>query len=155
MNIHSVWQKNFSKNLPFLFLHACVSGHLPTKKKYVKSFHLIIYTESPTIFNIISLPRNAQTPSFSLMWSDPVPKLSSPQSDKRWASIRFPKNFQPNNIHEKIMKSWKNCTWPTSSCNFVAFEKFILAYYTKLHSKSCYNLSQHCRTLTEIHITRV
>lgn len=34
-------------------------------------------------------------PSFSRMWSEPVPKLSSPQTDKFPASIRFPKNFQP------------------------------------------------------------
>lgn len=34
-------------------------------------------------------------PSFSRMWSEPVPKLSSPQIDKLPASMRFPKNFQP------------------------------------------------------------
>lgn len=34
-------------------------------------------------------------PSFSRMWSEPVPKLSSPQIDKFPASIRFPKYFQP------------------------------------------------------------
>ena len=39
--------------------------------------------------------RTAQSPSFSRMWSDPVPKLSSPQRDKRPASIRLPKNFHP------------------------------------------------------------
>jgi hypothetical protein len=33
--------------------------------------------------------------STNLIWSDPVPKLSSPHSDKRPASIRFPKNFHP------------------------------------------------------------
>ena len=33
--------------------------------------------------------------SMYLMWSDPVPKLSSPHKDKRPASIKFPKNFQP------------------------------------------------------------
>lgn len=31
----------------------------------------------------------------NLMWSDPVPKLSSPQSESRPASIRLPKNFHP------------------------------------------------------------
>ena len=34
-------------------------------------------------------------PSFSRMWSEPVPKLSSPQIDNFPASMRFPKNFQP------------------------------------------------------------
>ena len=29
------------------------------------------------------------------IWSEPVPKLSSPHSDIRPASIRLPKNFQP------------------------------------------------------------
>lgn len=37
----------------------------------------------------------AQRPSFSRMWSEPVPKLSSPQIDKRPASIKLPKNFHP------------------------------------------------------------
>lgn len=38
---------------------------------------------------------NYHMPSFSRMWSEPVPKLSSPQMDNFPASIRFPKNFQP------------------------------------------------------------
>ena len=37
----------------------------------------------------------AHNPSFSLIWSLPVPKLSSPQRESREASMRFPKNFQP------------------------------------------------------------
>jgi hypothetical protein len=38
-------------------------------------------------------PTIAQTPSFSRMWSEPVPKDSSPQMESRPASIRLPKNF--------------------------------------------------------------
>ena len=34
-------------------------------------------------------------PSFSRIWSEPVPKLSSPHIDNFPASIRLPKNFQP------------------------------------------------------------
>jgi hypothetical protein len=34
-------------------------------------------------------------PSFSRMWSLPVPKLSSPQMASLPASIRLPKNFHP------------------------------------------------------------
>mmetsp|Transcript_4179 Transcript_4179/g.15319 ORF Transcript_4179/g.15319 Transcript_4179/m.15319 type:complete len:205 (-) Transcript_4179:767-1381(-) len=37
----------------------------------------------------------AHGPSFSRMWSEPVPKLSSPQMLRRPASIRLPKNFHP------------------------------------------------------------
>ena len=37
----------------------------------------------------------AHGPSFSRMWSEPVPKDSSPQMDRRPASMRLPKNFQP------------------------------------------------------------
>lgn len=40
-------------------------------------------------------PTTAHRPSFSRMWSEPVPKLSSPQILRRPASIRLPKNFQP------------------------------------------------------------
>lgn len=40
-------------------------------------------------------------PSFSRMWSDPVPKLSSPQIDNTPASIKFPKNFQPVGTWQK------------------------------------------------------
>lgn len=36
-----------------------------------------------------------QIPSFSRIWSEPVPKLSSPHIDSLPSSIRFPKNFQP------------------------------------------------------------
>ena len=40
-------------------------------------------------------PITAQRPSFSRIWSDPVPNDSSPQIESRPASIRFPKNFHP------------------------------------------------------------
>ena len=42
-----------------------------------------------------NIPITAQIPSFSRMWSEPVPKDSSPQMERRPASIRLPKNFQP------------------------------------------------------------
>lgn len=37
----------------------------------------------------------AQILSFSLIWLDPVPKLSSPHKEIFPASIKFPKNFHP------------------------------------------------------------
>jgi hypothetical protein len=37
----------------------------------------------------------AQRPSFSRMWSEPLPNDSSPQIERRPASMRLPKNFQP------------------------------------------------------------
>ena len=49
-------------------------------------------SRGPTSLNA---PITAQIPSFSRMWSEPVPKDSSPQMERRPASIRFPKNFQP------------------------------------------------------------
>lgn len=39
--------------------------------------------------------KTAQIPSFSLMWLDPVPKLSSPHKLISPASIKLPKNFHP------------------------------------------------------------
>lgn len=44
---------------------------------------------------IVIQARTAQIPSFSLIWFEPVPKLSSPQRLIIPASIRFPKNFHP------------------------------------------------------------
>ena len=46
-------------------------------------------------FRLLSLPTIAQIPSFSRIWSDPVPNDSSPQIDNLPASIKLPKNFQP------------------------------------------------------------
>lgn len=45
-------------------------------------------------------------PSFSRMWSEPVPKLSSPQIDNFPASIRFPKNFHPVGTYKYIVKKY-------------------------------------------------
>ena len=54
-------------------------------------------------FIIKILPTTAHKPSFSRMWSDPVPKDSSPQMDRRPASIKFPKNFHPmDKIHHSM-----------------------------------------------------
>ena len=43
----------------------------------------------------------AQRPSFSRTWSDPVPKLSSPQSVALPASSRLPKNFHPVGVSKQ------------------------------------------------------
>ena len=45
--------------------------------------------------NIDNQASTAHGPSFSRTWSAPVPKDSSPHTDKRPASIKLPKNFQP------------------------------------------------------------
>mmetsp|Transcript_32448 Transcript_32448/g.45225 ORF Transcript_32448/g.45225 Transcript_32448/m.45225 type:complete len:227 (-) Transcript_32448:268-948(-) len=39
--------------------------------------------------------KTAHTPSFSRIWSEPVPKDSSPQIESSFASMRFPKYFHP------------------------------------------------------------
>ena len=53
--------------------------------------------------NICSQASTAHKPSFSLTWSDPVPKLSSPHKFIKPASIRFPKNFQPVGVSNKFL----------------------------------------------------
>lgn len=45
----------------------------------------------------------AQIPSFSLIWLDPVPKLSSPHILIIEASIKFPKNFHPVGVSNKFL----------------------------------------------------
>ena len=44
---------------------------------------------------MLSQNSTAQTPSFSRIWFEPVPKLSSPQRVAGPASSRLPKNFHP------------------------------------------------------------
>mmetsp|Transcript_5427 Transcript_5427/g.9377 ORF Transcript_5427/g.9377 Transcript_5427/m.9377 type:complete len:242 (+) Transcript_5427:762-1487(+) len=45
--------------------------------------------------------RTAKMPSFSRMWSPPVPKDSSPHTLHLSASMRLPKNFQPVGVSKK------------------------------------------------------
>ena len=52
-------------------------------------------TGSPRTARRFSQNSTAQSPSFSRTWSEPVPKLSSPQRVTRPASRRLPKYFQP------------------------------------------------------------
>lgn len=47
--------------------------------------------------------RKAQIPSFSRMWFEPVPKLSSPHTEAISASKRLPKNFQPVGVSKTGM----------------------------------------------------
>ena len=44
---------------------------------------------------MLSHSSTAQSPSFSRMWLEPVPELSSPQIVASPASSRLPKNFHP------------------------------------------------------------
>ena len=60
-------------------------------------------TDCLRLARIWSHAKAAQIPSFSLIWSDPVPKLSSPHRAMRPASNRLPKNFQP-------VKKLDNCS---------------------------------------------
>ena len=50
---------------------------------------------SPKILVYICVPTIAQIPSFSRMWSEPVPNDSSPHIESLPASIKLPKNFHP------------------------------------------------------------
>lgn len=67
------------------------------------AFWLTFTTDHATQINLTSLADYVQHyTSFhemckrpNLIWSEPVPKLSSPHKDSRPASIRLPKNFQP------------------------------------------------------------
>jgi hypothetical protein len=53
----------------------------------------------------LSQNSTAQRPSFSRTWSEPVPKLSSPQRVMRPASSRLPKNFQPVGVSKQSTPS--------------------------------------------------
>ena len=59
--------------------------------------HFIIIEQVVSLAIIWSCGCDAVKPGTraDLTWSEPVPKLSSPQSEHRPSSMRFPKNFQP------------------------------------------------------------
>ena len=54
---------------------------------------------------MLSQSSTAQAPSFSRIWLEPVPKLSSPHSVARPASSRLPKNFHPVGVSKWPMPS--------------------------------------------------
>lgn len=84
------WQKH---------THAQVACSAYRVKKFLPNFRQWpVHTSSTVSFRAAKIDnqhRTAHTPSFSRMWDEPVPKLSSPQMERRPASMRLPKNFQP------------------------------------------------------------
>jgi hypothetical protein len=66
---------------------------------------MIRLTGSRRLARMLSQNNTAQRPSFSRMWLEPVPKLSSPQRVMRPASSRLPKNFQPVGVSKQGMSS--------------------------------------------------
>jgi len=73
---------------------------------------------------MIDLPMTAQRPSFSRIWSDPVPNDSSPQIERRPASMRFPKNFQPVPNQQGLIIA---CPSIRTSGNFEIFQTLLLS----------------------------
>src|SRR3984957_15625689 len=53
----------------------------------------------------LSQNKTAHTPSFSRIWFEPVPKLSSPHSVARPASSKLPKNFHPVGVSYELIPS--------------------------------------------------
>lgn len=69
-------------------------------------------------------PTIAHTPSFSRMWSEPVPNDSSPQIERRPASMRLPKNFQPMPLVS--MARVQTCTDDLTRRDDMALETLLL-----------------------------
>src|ERR1700722_6068790 len=72
------------------------------------------------------------------MWSDPVPNDSSPQIDNLPASIKFPKNFHPN--QETLISYLHSSPHTLTRRHFETFHSFLLCYQidrlTRRHTPS-------------------
>ena len=154
MNIHSV-QRNFIKSV--IFVRACMHYWTSTHKKEIcKKFSSDNLYSLPlflTLYPYQGMPRHHLSP-----WCDLILYQSS--LHHKVINAEHPSGFQRISsliIHMK--KSWNYekiaLDLPARVILLPLKNLLLLNYYTKLHSKSCNNLYQHCRTLTKIHITSV